>query len=165
MLMRRFDRDGSGSVDADELGMLLIQLGQRMSDQELEGMIKAIDIDGNGEIEFDEFIVMVKNKAKADAIKEGKPIEQLSYRDYGVRTFCSVNKPTEPRVSVRRRENATSMKPDYGHATTKQGGWVVPVGSIVSNDLGNPLPKSINIHPYAAKAWKPTDDQSPKWSK
>ena len=108
--------------------MLLLQLGQRLSDQDLRAMIAAVDLDGSGEIEFDEFLVMIKNKAKMDAIKEGKPVHQISYRDYGVRTFCSVNKPSEPRQSVRRRENATSMKPEYGHATTKNGAWVVPVG-------------------------------------
>ena len=155
MFHSRFDRDGGGSVDAEELGMLLLQLGQRLSDQDLRAMIAAVDLDGSGEIEFDEFLVMIKNKAKMDAIKEGKPVHQISYRDYGVRTFCSVNKPSEPRQSVRRRENATSMKPEYGHATTKNGAWVVPVGSIIGADLSKEVVKSKSVHPYAALAWRP----------
>ena len=57
-----FDADGGGSIDASELGECLRVLGQNPSPPELERMIAAVDVDGSGSIEFDEFCMMVTKK-------------------------------------------------------------------------------------------------------
>lgn len=38
--------------------------------QELENMIKEVDIDGNGEIDFDEFLAMMAKKLKETDLEE-----------------------------------------------------------------------------------------------
>ena len=40
------------------------------SNQELENMIKEVDIDGNGEIDFDEFLAMMAKKLKETDLEE-----------------------------------------------------------------------------------------------
>merc|ERR1711894_184586 len=53
-----------------ELGMVMNSLGQKPTPQELENMIKEVDIDGNGEIDFDEFLAMMAKKLKETDLEE-----------------------------------------------------------------------------------------------
>jgi len=50
-----FDADGSGSIDAKEFQSLCFEIGEVMSTSQVRTAIKAIDRDGSGQIEFDEF--------------------------------------------------------------------------------------------------------------
>ena len=43
---RLFDKDGDGSISTDELGTVMRNLGQFPSGDELNTMLKEIDIDG-----------------------------------------------------------------------------------------------------------------------
>jgi len=49
-----FDTDGSGSISRDELKRLMTQLGQNLSEAELDAMMDEVDTDGDGEISFEE---------------------------------------------------------------------------------------------------------------
>ena len=55
-IFSHFDRDGNGTIDAEEFGALMEALGAEMSDEELEIGLTIIDANGNGQVEFDEFI-------------------------------------------------------------------------------------------------------------
>ena len=59
---KMFDKDGSGKIDASEVGALLS--GEEFRDvytlQQLQNAIKEVDENGDGEIDFEEFIVMMK---------------------------------------------------------------------------------------------------------
>ena len=58
-----FDKDGSGTVSTSELGEMMSALGQNLSAEELDEMVKEVDADGSGEIDFDEFCAcMLKAK-------------------------------------------------------------------------------------------------------
>ena len=51
------DRDGSGSIDAEELGMMLRSLGQNPTDEELRDLIDSVDEgDKDGQIQLREFL-------------------------------------------------------------------------------------------------------------
>lgn len=43
-----FDRDGSGKISADELRQVMTNLGEKLSDQEVEDMIREADTNGDG---------------------------------------------------------------------------------------------------------------------
>ncbi len=50
-----FDTDNSGAISAIELGEVLKSLGQSLSETALRDLIKEVDIDRSGSIEFEEF--------------------------------------------------------------------------------------------------------------
>ncbi|KAI8222067.1 hypothetical protein K4K54_007194 [Colletotrichum sp. SAR 10_86] len=61
-----FDKDNSGSVSPSELRQVLLSLGQRATDEEIEEMIRHADLDGNGSIDYQEFVqLMAPKDAKA----------------------------------------------------------------------------------------------------
>eukprot|EP01123_Difflugia_compressa_P005154 TRINITY_DN1675_c0_g1_i1.p1 TRINITY_DN1675_c0_g1~~TRINITY_DN1675_c0_g1_i1.p1 ORF type:complete len:256 (-),score=62.44 TRINITY_DN1675_c0_g1_i1:164-931(-) len=66
-----FDADKSGAIDADELGAVMKKLGVNLKSNDLKKMIKVVDIDGNGEIDFNEFLVMMQS-IKTDSQQEIK---------------------------------------------------------------------------------------------
>ena len=50
------DRDGGGSLDAQELYTVMKELDIEVSLDEIESVLQELDKDGNGEIDFDEFL-------------------------------------------------------------------------------------------------------------
>ena len=58
--MRRFftelDTDKSGMIGSDEIEETLISLGLAKTKEDVEATVKELDIDGNGELDFDEFL-------------------------------------------------------------------------------------------------------------
>eukprot|EP00092_Neocalanus_flemingeri_P072744 GFUD01089609.1.p1 GENE.GFUD01089609.1~~GFUD01089609.1.p1 ORF type:complete len:113 (+),score=39.08 GFUD01089609.1:133-471(+) len=65
-----FDKDGDGTISTQELGTVMNSLGQKPTPAELETMIKEIDTDGNGEIDFDEFLTMMAKKLQESDLEE-----------------------------------------------------------------------------------------------
>ena len=59
-----FDHDENGSISAKELGEVLKALGQNPTKNELSDMINEVDVDGNGTVEFAEFVILMTNKVK-----------------------------------------------------------------------------------------------------
>lgn len=57
-----FDRDKSGSVSASELKHVMNNLGEQVTDEEVEEMIREADADGDGELSFDDFLQFIKKK-------------------------------------------------------------------------------------------------------
>ncbi|KAK5048921.1 hypothetical protein LTR84_005342 [Exophiala bonariae] len=60
-----FDKDGSGTITAAELGDIMKSLGQNPSESELQDMINEVDVDHSGSIDFDEFLKMMSQTVKA----------------------------------------------------------------------------------------------------
>ncbi|KAL3875246.1 hypothetical protein ACJMK2_038170, partial [Sinanodonta woodiana] len=57
-----FDKDGDGTVSTKELGTVMRSLGQNPTSEQLENIIRMVDADGNGTIDFDEFCVIMSQK-------------------------------------------------------------------------------------------------------
>lgn len=64
-----YDKDNSGAISSEEFFKVLKNLGQNVSKEEAEALLKDLDQDGSGEITFDEFITYMK-KIKVEEDQE-----------------------------------------------------------------------------------------------
>lgn len=77
-----YDEDGGGSISTEELGKVMRNLGQNPTEEELKDIIAEIDIDGNGEVDFDEFLLLMgKNARETDIMDDYYETFQLFDRD------------------------------------------------------------------------------------
>jgi len=56
---RVFDRDGSGFISAAELRHIMTHLGEKLSEEEVNEMMKEADPDGDGQVNYEEFIKVI----------------------------------------------------------------------------------------------------------
>ncbi|CAJ2673913.1 unnamed protein product [Trifolium pratense] len=54
-----FDKDQNGYISASELRHVMINLGEKLTDEEVDQMIKEADLDGDGQVNYDEFVKMM----------------------------------------------------------------------------------------------------------
>ena len=57
-----FDRDGDGCITGQELGDVMKSMGHHPTQSEVQDMINEHDADGNGTIEFPEFLAMMTRR-------------------------------------------------------------------------------------------------------
>lgn len=75
---RVFDLDGDGQITRQELAQVLsgdttdVQQAMNVNQQEIEIILKEVDLNGDGEISFDEFFEMMKKKEKEEVSKKTK---------------------------------------------------------------------------------------------
>ncbi|KAG0618302.1 hypothetical protein M758_4G053200 [Ceratodon purpureus] len=76
---KMFDLNGDGKISRVELGKVLWSLGERLSDADVDQMIRDADANGDGEIDFEEFINLNANSADIQTatvssdLEDGKP--------------------------------------------------------------------------------------------
>lgn len=75
-----FDKDKDGYITIKELGEIMKSLGQIPSETELEDMINEVDVDGNGNIDFREFLGLMARKMR-DTDTEEELIEAFKVFD------------------------------------------------------------------------------------
>jgi calmodulin len=51
-----FDKDGSGYITADELRDFLTRMGEPLTDDEVDDLLRQADLDGDGQISYEEFV-------------------------------------------------------------------------------------------------------------
>uniref|UniRef100_A0A2C9K3E6 EF-hand domain-containing protein n=1 Tax=Biomphalaria glabrata TaxID=6526 RepID=A0A2C9K3E6_BIOGL len=59
-----FDRDGNGFITASELRYTMTNLGEKMTDKEVDQMIDEADRNGDGRVDYNEFIEMIVQNRK-----------------------------------------------------------------------------------------------------
>jgi len=67
-----FDKDSSGSVTTAELGLVLKTMNKHFSDAELKRIVREFDRNGDGQIDFDEFLAMMNthDRQGVDELKQ-----------------------------------------------------------------------------------------------
>jgi calmodulin len=54
-----FDKDGNGFISAAELRHVMTNLGEKLTDEEVDQMIKEADTNGDGQVDYNEFARMM----------------------------------------------------------------------------------------------------------
>ena len=71
-----FDKDGNGFISADELRHVMTNLGEKLTDEEINEMIKEADIDGDGHVDYN-----------GESYKRKR-------KDLKLQSHCHVSRPT-----------------------------------------------------------------------
>lgn len=50
---KMFDRDGNGYIDAEELRLCMMNLGEKLTQDEVEEMIREVDVDFDGRMNYE----------------------------------------------------------------------------------------------------------------
>eukprot|EP01043_Picozoa_sp_COSAG02_P042392 COSAG02_NODE_3602_length_6498_cov_2.647914_3_plen_685_part_00 len=101
VIFRRYDLDGSGTIDADELQQILEEVGQTVSDHEIVELMKEIDSDNSGEIDFEEFMQAVEKSSS--------------------RTFDEMNVAIEEKVFGKQLKQRELLPGEDGYADPYKG--------------------------------------------
>jgi calmodulin len=56
--------DGDGAITPKDLGDVMRSLGRNPTEAELQDMINDVDVDGDGNVDFSEFLTMVVNDTR-----------------------------------------------------------------------------------------------------
>ncbi|KAH7963313.1 hypothetical protein HPB52_020536 [Rhipicephalus sanguineus] len=64
-LFKLFDRDRNGFITADELRHFMAALGEQLTDEQVDEMIREADMDGDVQISYDEFSALVTSAQKS----------------------------------------------------------------------------------------------------
>jgi len=61
---RFFDRDGNGFITRHELKTVMMNLGEKLTDDECDLIVEEADIDGDGKINYEEFYFLMAASGK-----------------------------------------------------------------------------------------------------
>ena len=72
-----FDRDGDGKVSAQELKLALTKSGNmKLTDEQVEEMIAAVDVDQDGMLSYEELVCMFTGRDSVKSMVKTKSIEE-----------------------------------------------------------------------------------------
>merc|ERR1712139_295927 len=63
-----FDKDGNGFISAAELRHIMTNLGEKLTGEEVDEMLREADIDGDGQINYEEFVKVMMAKLTASTL-------------------------------------------------------------------------------------------------
>uniref|UniRef100_A0A0A9DDR9 EF-hand domain-containing protein n=1 Tax=Arundo donax TaxID=35708 RepID=A0A0A9DDR9_ARUDO len=73
---RVFDKDQNGFISAAELRRVMTNLGEKLTDEEVDEMVREADVDGDGHINYQEFVKVMmakrRNKRTEEKAARGK---------------------------------------------------------------------------------------------
>ncbi|KAL9709517.1 Calmodulin [Leucoagaricus gongylophorus] len=69
-----FDTDGDGTISPQEITSFLRDFGKSLTHAQLDGIMKELDANNNGLIDFDEFVSLMSARSKAT----GTPLDEES---------------------------------------------------------------------------------------
>ncbi len=94
-----FDKNEDGKITTKELGTVMRTLGQNPTEAELQDMINEVDANGNGTIDFPEFITMMSRKMK-DTDSEEELLEAFKVFDKDGNGFITASELRNVMTSI-----------------------------------------------------------------
>lgn len=101
--------DNDGTITIEELRIAMRSFGQNPSDKELQDMVDDIDIDGNGTIEFSEFLSLMTRKKFQDVDDEEEDKKEA---------FKVFDKDGNGKISISEFQQVMSTLGEYPSSTS-----------------------------------------------
>jgi Ca2+-binding EF-hand superfamily protein len=116
----QYDADDSGSVNSSELKPLFSSVGINMKPYQIDAIVREYDLDGSGEIDFEEFVVMM-----IKLLGRRVRCDLINYREY-------LTEETIEKYEVFFREADTSGDGRLGH--DEVGAMIKRVGMALTKE-------------------------------
>ena len=87
-LFGEIDADQSGTLDREEIKLLALRLGKPMTERQLDEAMAAMDADGGGEIDMDEFAAWFQSAGAASASWASNLLQCAHCAEYGLGFSC-----------------------------------------------------------------------------
>eukprot|EP00756_Hemistasia_phaeocysticola_P036293 Hpha_TRINITY_DN16634_c2_g1::TRINITY_DN16634_c2_g1_i1::g.179313::m.179313/K04909/KCNH6; potassium voltage-gated channel Eag-related subfamily H member 6 len=68
-MFKTYDSDGSGTIDQYELSEVMRCLGVTLTTEQLNDLMRSVDVDASGEIEFNEFLLLMVQHKESQAFR------------------------------------------------------------------------------------------------
>jgi len=108
-----FDLDKNNYVGAAELRHVLVNIGERVTDEEVDEMIRMVDKDGDGQVSFEEFYRMVTGGKKAPhGLGRGGQHGNISPTNEG-RSSAEPNSLTSPQAATAARNKKRKLLDEF----------------------------------------------------
>merc|ERR1712025_47004 len=122
-----FDADASGSIDVRELKAAMRSLGFEVKNEELKKMVSDIDGDGNGTIEFAEFLEMTTGKmgekdTREDIEKVFKLFDDDNTNKISFRNLARVDEELQDMINQADRDGDGEINIDEFYRIMKKKG-------------------------------------------
>eukprot|EP00397_Hematodinium_sp_SG-2012_P068413 GEMP01110943.1.p1 GENE.GEMP01110943.1~~GEMP01110943.1.p1 ORF type:complete len:149 (+),score=46.13 GEMP01110943.1:116-562(+) len=101
-----FDADGSGTIDTQEMKLLLEAIGEAPTEEELFRFMSDVDEDGTGEIEFAEFLRAFE--------KQRGGAEQLEDEEDTIDAFVALGGELDKTGFIDTKSLIRTVKEDFG---------------------------------------------------
>ncbi|XP_077880079.1 calcium-binding protein 8 isoform X2 [Ictidomys tridecemlineatus] len=133
---RVLDRDGNGFISKQELGMAMRSLGYMPSEVELAIIMQRLDMDGDGQVDFDEFMTILGPKLVSSEGRDGflgNTIDSIFWQDNDPWWNHLPLDPASPRAVtchthrvVDQASSRTSAGPHHSsHLQEQFGAWMM----------------------------------------
>jgi len=75
-----FDANGDGFINASELRQAMTTIGEKMTEKDINDIIKQWDSDGDGKIDYKGYFLLLKLRDSCNSLVEQEPQLSLTYR-------------------------------------------------------------------------------------
>jgi len=83
-LFDKYDKDGSGNIDREELRSLLISFGMNLTAEQTQEMLIVLDKDGDGEISKDELIEWQMNNLNITDEEKEEEMKHMAHKIFAI---------------------------------------------------------------------------------
>ncbi|XP_067324502.1 calmodulin-like [Anolis sagrei] len=85
-----FDKDGDGAVTTAELGVVLRSLGHNLTEIELQEIVRDVEANHNGKVDFPKFLALVAKNMKSNEDQEAEIREAFRVFDKNGNGYITV---------------------------------------------------------------------------
>ena len=98
-IFQKFDTDGDGTVSRVELQLGLRQIGEILSEQELDAVMVIADKDGDGEVDYTELVKMTADKDRMEEQAQIVEASSMATEALQVKMHCIFSFRFDPTTS------------------------------------------------------------------
>ena len=122
VVFRKYDEDKDGAVSQAELNKLCMEMGARLSEDELKIALKVLDTNGDGKIEFDEFKVWWESQDRFERLRRNEA--ELAFLNGVLTSFMSFDTNKDGLIDREEFKNVYQVLSQSGYPThSEQEDW------------------------------------------